>query len=114
MDLTRKDEDQSERHNLDKDDDKEMTFGTLAASSQPRVGIAFATGGPFEWCISSTSVMRFKNSQLSVPEIARTLGVDVGVQQSLSHPIERGAALIHSRSASDPKTGLTIVNARSA
>ena len=33
--------------------------------------------------ISRTSVMRFKNTQLSVPEIARVLGVDAVVEGSV-------------------------------
>jgi TolB-like protein/Flp pilus assembly protein TadD len=39
--------------------------------------------------ISHTSVMRFKNPQLSVPEIARTLGVDAIVEGSVTKEGER-------------------------
>jgi len=48
--------------------------------------------------ISHTSVIRFKNSQLSIPEIARTLGVDVVVEGSVMKEGDRirvTAQLIH-------------------
>lgn len=48
--------------------------------------------------ISHTSVMRFKNPQLSIPEIARTLGVDAIVEGSVERDGDRirvTAQLIH-------------------